>query len=123
MTVTRIYHSREDLIARLNNENDRVQWQDTEEDEAKIASASEAVAEFAEKLDAAVEDYLNAMYEEDEDAPAHMGYSRREMIERWALMQASLSKLAWVLRFDGNEAYQRMINSLDKGDAVDMSGL
>ena len=121
--VTRIYHSREDLIARLHTEEERVQWQNTEEDEKKINEAAECLVDYSEKLDAAIEDYLNAMYEEDEEAPSHMAYCRRELIERWALTQAALSKLAYIMRFDGNDAYQRMINALDKGDAVDMRGL
>lgn len=121
--VTKIYHSREDLVARLNSDSDRVQWQNTEEDEKKIADVLETIVEYAEKLDAAGGDYLDSMYEDDEDAPSHMSYSRRELIERWALMQAALSKLAFVMRFEGNDAYQRMIESLDKGHSVDMRGL
>lgn len=123
MTVTKIYHSREDLVAKLNDDKERVTYQDTGEDEMKIASASDCLVEYTDKLDAATEDYMNAMYEDDEDAPGHMAYSRREVVERWALCQAALSKLAWVMRFDGNEAYQRMMSAMDKGTVVDMSGL
>ena len=52
-----------------------------------------------------------------------MSYARREVIEKWAYAQAALSKVAWVLRFDGNAAFERLINSIKDGKVIDMRGL
>ena len=59
----------------------------------------------------------------DEDSESRMSYARREVIEKWAYAQAALSKVAWVLRFDGNAAFERLINSIKDGKVIDMRGL
>jgi hypothetical protein len=59
----------------------------------------------------------------DEDSDSRMRYARREVVEKWAYAQAALSKVAWVLRFDGNAAFERLINAVKDGDTIDMRGL
>jgi hypothetical protein len=117
MTVTKIYHSREDLIAKLHKEADRIQNKDRDTDCRKMIDVINTIEDPFEDMLDGVWDILDA---EDADEEA---YARRTMIEKWALVQANLSKLAWVMRIDGNEAYNRMINALETGDAVDMRGL
>lgn len=121
--IGRAYYSREDRVGELNNEFCRVQYDDVDDDIKRIGEAYDAFDVYSEELCEAVEQYMDAMQETGEDAASIMGYSRRELIEKWALAQATLSKIAWVLRVDGNDAYQRMINALRTGDAVDMRGL
>lgn len=121
--IERMYYSREDRIAELNEENSRVQYDTVENDLARINEAWDAFSSYSDSLEDAVDEYTEAMQEEGEDAPSRMRYARRELIEQWCFAQATLSKLAWVLRVDGNEAYQRMINALKHGNVVDVSDL
>jgi glycerate-2-kinase len=120
--VSRIYHSREDRISDIHGENDRVQWSGDELD--KISELSKVVEQYSGKLTESVTEYHQAVAQDaDEDYERNLRYARQEMIEKWALAQAAISKVAYVLRFDGNAAYERMINALKSGDAVDMRGL
>lgn len=121
--IGKAYYSREDRVGELNNELCRVQYNDVDDDVKRVGEAYDAFDVYSEELCEAIEQYIDAMQEMGEDAPSIMGYARRELIEKWALTQATLSKIAWVLRVDGNDAYQRMINALHTGEAVDMRGL
>jgi hypothetical protein len=123
--IGKIYHSREDRIAELNSEEARVQYKSATDDAKRIQDAFECVDENINELDSAVADYLERICttDDDEDSPSLIRYSRRELVERWAFAQGALSKLAWVLRIDGNEATQRLVNALKEGKSMDMSGL
>lgn len=121
--VTKMYYSREDRMKDINDEMCRVQYDSLEDDTKRIQEAAEGFFSYVDELDDRIALYLEAMAEEGQEAPAKMLFARRELIENWALAQATLSKIAWVLRIDGNEAYQRMINAIKTGDAADMRGL
>lgn len=121
--MTRLYFSREERVGEINDESNRVQYDSLENDLERIHEAWDALEEYVDQLGGAYEEYIEAMQEDGEDGPSRMGYARRDFIEKWSLTQATLSKLAWVMRIDGNEAYQRMMNALKSGNAVDMSGL
>lgn len=121
--IPKVYYSREDRVGELNDEMARVQYDNLENDIERIEEASGAFFDYSDELSDRIDKYLEAMSGEDEDASSVMAYSRRELIEKWALTQATLSKIAWVLRIDGNDAYQRMMNALKSGEAVDMRGL
>lgn len=122
--IGKIYFSREDRIAEILSEDARVQYQDANEDANRIQDAFGGLAEKIDELDDAVCDYLEVTLEDpDEDSAAKISYHRRQLIEQWTLAQGSLSKLAWVLRIDGNEAVQRMLNAFHSEQAMDMSGL
>lgn len=125
MVTGKIYYSREDRIRDLHGDEDRVSWDNPTSDYEKINGCIDVLDEYIEELGGAAEDYASEVIsaDADEDAPARMAYARRELIESWALAQAALSKFAYVLRFDGNQAYERMINALKGGGAVDMRGL
>jgi hypothetical protein len=111
----KLYYSREDRIAELHDQKDRIQYDGN--DGLRITEVTDTAAEFCEKMCDALDRYVDS--EDDEE----LEYNRRNAIECWALAQASLSKVAWVMRFDGNLAYQRMINALKTGAAADMRGL
>jgi hypothetical protein len=121
-TVSRIYHSREDRIADLHTDEERVQYD--AQDIERLRSLFDLVDGNADDLCTAVEKYIAVLEEEpDEDVASQMGYARRELIEKWALAQGAISKVAWALRFEGNHAYERMIEALKTGAAMDMRGL
>lgn len=113
--VSRIYHSREDRIADLHSGTERINYDG--KDKPRIEEVTVIVDEYADKLCEALDKYVES--EDDEE----LDYNRRNVIECWALAQAALSKTAWVMRFDGNMAYERMINALKTGASADMRGL
>lgn len=115
MLISKIYHSREDRVAELQGEDERIQYDG--KDDGRINDVIDAIDEYTNQLCGASDTLLQS--EDDEE----LEYNRRNFIERWALAQAALSKAAWVLRFDGNKAYERMINALKTGSAADMRGL
>lgn len=124
MPMDKLYHSREDRIADLHPEEDRVDFSDADRDAEKIEEAALTLDEHINSLEEALAIYSAELSAEiDEDSAAAMSYARRDMIEKWAMAQAALSKVGYVLRFDGNAAFQRIINALKDGQEVDMRGL
>jgi t-SNARE complex subunit (syntaxin) len=125
LTITKIYYSREDRINDIQDAMERVQYDKPEEDTRRVTSAQELFDEYAEKLYDSLEEYIKELSntEVDEDSQSQMRYARQQVVERWAMMQAALSKVAWVLRIDGNQAYERLINSIRTDDPLDMRGL
>jgi hypothetical protein len=120
--VSRIYHSREDRISDLHSDPERVQYDG--KDATRVNEVSDTLDTHEANLFVALEEYLNELDRPvDEDSESRMSYARREVIEKWAYAQAALSKVAWVLRFDGNAAYERLINAIQTGDTIDMRGL
>jgi hypothetical protein len=120
--VSRIYHSREDRLSDLHADKERVQYD--KDDLERIDDFSVIVDEYADELCSALEGYIEAIEAPvDEDTESRVSYARREVIEKWALMQGAVSKVAWGLRFDGNQAYERMIDAMKAGAAMDMRGL
>lgn len=122
MVISRIYHSREDRISDFHGDSERVQYDGKDGD--RINEVSDTLDTHEANLFCALEDYIQEVNAPvDEDSESRMRYARREVIEKWAMAQAALSKVAWVLRFDGNTAYERMLNAIKTGEAVDMRGL
>lgn len=113
--VSKIYHSREDRISELHDGHERINYDG--KDKERIEEITNVFDEYGEKFCDSLDKYVES--EDDEE----LEYNRRNAIECWALAQAALSKAAWVLRFDGNKAYERMINALKTGAAADMRGL
>jgi hypothetical protein len=114
--VSRIYHSREDRISDIHSEKEKLQYDGHDID--RLNALVEIIDEYGSDFAFSIEKLVENFNDDEEHA-----YSRRHLIERWALMQAALSKVAWSLRFDGNIAYERMINALKTGAAADMRGL
>jgi hypothetical protein len=120
--VSKIYHSREDRINDLHRDKERVQYDG--DDIARVESVMDTFDEFAEGLYDALTTYSKELGAEvDEDSESQMRYARQNVVERWALAQGALSKVAWCLRIDGNTAYEKMIEALKSDQAMDMRGL
>jgi hypothetical protein len=115
MLISRIYHSREDRVADLHDSNEQLNYDG--HDGERLTDVADVVDDLVGKFCEALDKYVES---EDDD---ELEYNRRNAIERWALAQAALSKAAWVMRLDGNVAYERMINALKDGSAADMRGL
>ena len=127
--VERMYFSREQRISDIHREEERVDYTSAESDGNKLADAMAVVNDKTDELEKALEEYFISITfeggdEEDQrDAYMRILAQRRELVTQWAYAQAALSKLAWILRVDGNEAYQRLIKAIQNGEEVDMGGL
>ena len=124
---TRLYYSREDRIAQLNDAKERLEYKNLEADAEKSDLCMDAVADFVDDLEIAQESYAACLAEpgsndEEMDLEA-VAYHRAEMVHAWAMAQAALSKFAWVHRIDGNKAYERLIEALKVDGTTDMRGL
>lgn len=119
-TISRMYHSREDRIKDLHSPDDQLSY--SEADTNKISDLMDVVDEYVGTLLDKIEEYQTALGTEEFNDD-ETNYVRREVIERWALAQAAISKVAWFFRIDGNAAYERMINAVRTGAAADMRGL
>lgn len=115
INVSKIYHSREDRIADLHDGNDRIQYDGN--DGQRLDEVMGCIDDYVGQLYDAMDRYMDS--EDDRE----LEVNRCNVIECWSLAQAALSKAAWVMRFDGNKAYERMINSMKTGAAADMRGL
>ena len=113
--VSKIYHSREDRIAELHDGNERIQYDG--KDGVRITNMADCVDDYVSQFCDSCDQYIDSEDDREQEI------NRCNLIERWALAQAALSKAAWVMRLDGNIAYERMINALKTGAAVDMRGL
>lgn len=113
--ISKIYHSREDRIAELHDGNARIQYDGN--DGLRLTEVADTVDDYVNQMYDAVDQFIDS--EDDRE----LEVNRCNLIERWALAQAAISKVAWVARFDGNKAYERMIEALKTGAAADMRGL
>lgn len=117
------YNTREEAVASVANDSHRVQYDGADADRIKdmAATLTHHAVELIESLGNYVAETASDI---DEDAEARMGYARRELIEKWATAQLALSKVAFVMRVDGQTAYDRLIAALNiEGGNIDMSGL
>lgn len=121
--IVQIYHSREDRLEDLCDPSQQVQLESARDDAFRIKDAMGGLFDQVNDIDEKCGDYLEAMFGRDKEAAHNMTVARRQFIESWANTQLALSKIAWVMHIDGNEAYQRMVNARKDGQIVDMSGL
>lgn len=129
MSVIKVFYGREDRIAEISDEAERVQYKDTAEDISKLDKALRLFQEEFDNLEDKIDDYALAMAESDEDVTGDLETEagvilcRNNLVEAWAHAQASLSKVAWVARIDGNTAFHRLVDGIKYKNRVDMSGL
>lgn len=104
------WHSREGALNLVFDEKDKVQYD--KDDEKRIADFAMMFGHNAAALATTLANYRDALLAEDsEDSAEVMKTSRAELCEAWAYAQLALSKIAWAIRLDGNEAYAKLINS------------
>lgn len=121
--MTLKYSTREEAATSLSEESQRVQYD--EGDLNRVADAAAALTTHVVELIEALGNYANETTAEvSEDSEARMGYARRNTIEKWATAQLALSKVAFVLRIDGDAAYRRLVEALSTENGnIDMRGL
>jgi hypothetical protein len=118
--AARLYYSREDLFAKVADPDDRVQCVDAQEDYDRALDPLTRTAEVLDELHTSLGEYFD---EVDEGHPEAIKRSRERLVMDWAMAQGTLSKLAWVLRIDGNDAFQRLMNAIKDGKTANMEGL
>jgi hypothetical protein len=117
------YSTREEAVASVADDACRVQYDEGDPDRIKDMAAT--FTHHAVELIESLGNYVSETTAEvDEDADSRMRYARRELIEKWATAQLAISKVAFVMRVDGQTAYDRLIAALNiEGGNIDMSGL
>jgi hypothetical protein len=124
-TVSRIYHSREDRVAEFHDkERDRLST-DPHHDSLLADNLASDVWDYMEQLVSRLDNYADTCEgnRNEDDWDSRVEYARREVIERWAAAQSILSKVAFAMRFDGNLAFERLMDTLGTDVPVDMRGL
>lgn len=117
------YNTREEAVASLADDSVRVQYDEGDYDRIKdiAGTMTHHVVELIESLGEYADETKR---EADEDSESRMSYARRNLIEKWAVAQLALSKVAFVVRVDGDLAYSRVIAALNiEGGNIDMRGL
>lgn len=118
-----MYNTREEAVASVADDSCRVQYDGKDYDRIKdiAGTLTHHMVELIESLGAYADETVT---EVDEDSDSRMGYARRDLIEKWSTAQLALSKIAFVIRADGQTAYERLVAALNIEDGViDMSGL
>lgn len=106
---TENFHSREGALNLVFDDTDRVQYDG--EDDSRLYKSAEMFAHNCAGLVTVLSEYKDGLLAEaGSEAADSIASTRAEVIEAWAYAQEALSKIAWCLRFDGNEAYAKLIN-------------
>jgi hypothetical protein len=106
---------REKMIDDLVGEDGKVQYDGN--DEAKITNVAGAFANASVLMIEALGAYVDAMnLPVDENSADIMKGARNDVIYSWTAMQGSVSRIAHLLRFDGDEAYRRAVETAKEGN-------
>ena len=116
-------NSREEALTLLATDAERVQYDEGDAD--RLAAVAGTMTHHCVELIESLGAYAaETKAEPDEDSASRMGYARRDLIEKWALAQLALSKVAFAIRVNGNEAFDRLVNALNiEGGNIDMTGV
>lgn len=114
--------SRESIIGGMSKEAERVQYDD--KDTHRLMNVGDAVITHITDFLSALDAYIKALNAPvDEDSTLNMGTSRAILVEKWAIATCALSKAGWIIRVDGDEAFNRTTEAIKTGKALDVRGL
>jgi hypothetical protein len=117
------FNSREDAVKLVAEDEQRVQYDGADLDRIK-AIAGTFTHHAVELIESLGQYGDETQAEADEDTESRMAYARRDLIEKWATTQLALSKIAWAIRTNGDDAYNRLLSALGTEDGnIDMRGL
>ncbi len=103
--------TREQILAEHISEDHRVQYDS--EDTARLESVADLLTNASMLLIEALAKYRDASIAEvNEDSADLMKQARYDLIFTWTMVQTAVSKVAWVTRFDGEEAYKRAVETM-----------
>lgn len=114
--------SRETIIGEVSSEQERVQYD--EKDTERLTNLGDALITHVTDFLAALDNYIKTLEAPvDEDSATNMGEARARLVEKWAIATCALSKAGWIIRVDGDEAFQRTTEAIKKGKPLDLQGL
>lgn len=119
---SRLYFSREDRVGDIYSHDDRVQYKDVAEDYAAVEEVIDHLDLAAGDLYSSVDEYFGAL-QMPNATPELIKSNRAALVHHWAEAQEALSRLGWVLRIDGNDAFQRIVEAKKNDLLPDMKGL
>ena len=102
--------TRENIIKQYMPDGDMLQYD--KGDEGRLERMTRGVTNVIVELIGSLGDYLAVIeLEESEYKHSELKLARDTIIQDWATAQVALSSVAAVMRFDGEEAFQRTIDS------------
>lgn len=120
--MNKLYYSREDRISELLTEEDRVQYKNLDEDNQRVFDGLDSMDEALGIFTNVIEEYL-AVVGQEAATPENIARGRARLVFAWSMMQASVSALAYTLRIDGNDAFQRYVEAVKQDTTPNMAGL
>lgn len=115
--------SRETMVMDLCQDSDRLQYDS--EDNKRIATVAAQFTQSAMLMIEALGAFAEAGAAKiDENSVDIMKGARADVVMAWGALQAVTSKIAGVMRIDGDAAFERLLlNATDGGEDPDVSGL
>jgi hypothetical protein len=114
--------NREKMVMDLCSDNERVQYDG--DDEARIAGVTTQFTQVAMLMIEALGQYnVAAQAPVDENSVDIMKGARADVVMSWAALQVVTSKIAGILRIDGDEAFKRILAVAHTPEDPDVSGL
>lgn len=114
--------NREQIISANSPDDDRVQYDG--EDNKRIARAASLITDSAVMMIQALGEYTRASEAPvDENSADAMKAARYDVTLCWGALQLATSKIASVLRIDGDEVFSRMVESGLKQEDPNLEGL
>jgi hypothetical protein len=102
--------NREQQLAKHINDDHRLQYDG--EDEARLDNLATTFTQAAVAMIEALGEFREAAKAEvDESSADRMKSARYDAVYAWTMVQAAVSKVALVLRIDGDEAFSRAITA------------
>lgn len=114
--------SRETIIGDMSKEDERVQYDDR--DVERLMDVGDAVISHITDFLSSLDNYIGALNAPvDEDSKLNMAEARMRLVEKFAIATCALAKAGWIIRVDGDEAFQRTAESIKTGKALNLAGL
>lgn len=114
--------SRETMVMDLCTQDDRLQYDG--EDGKRIAGVAAQFTQSAMLMIEALGAFSDASKAPiDENSADLMKGARADVVIAWGALQAATSKIAGVMRIDGDTAFERLLTVAHSDEEPDVSGL
>ena len=116
-------NNRERALTNYCQPEDRTQFDS--EDVSRIEKLGELVARAALLMIEGLGMYRDELLKDgaDEEGVENMKTARYNVLYGWTAFQTASSKVAWALRFDGDEAYFKGLEAAVREEEPDLNGL
>lgn len=114
--------NRETMVMDLCTQDDRLQYDG--DDERRIAGLAAQFTQVAMLMIEALGQFADAAVAPvDENSEDIMKGARSDAVMAWGALQVATSKIAGVLRIDGDEAFERILATAHNDDEPNVAGL